>query len=196
MARRRAGAGSADSFADGRCEVAHARGFVDTAQPRDVQGAVAAGASERDALVMPQWWARMSSTVWELRDFRHPVIPARFTPNFAFLPVVFLAACAEHSRTPLDLCADAMTTTEVRECVDHQTGRLQRQLSAVLDSAKRRSPNAAAVDSSQSAWLRYRKAQCEAEARTAAPLLVPRCWLSLTTGRIDELRHMYRMTEP
>jgi uncharacterized protein YecT (DUF1311 family) len=108
----------------------------------------------------------------------------------AFVTAVFLAACGDHSRTPLDSCAHAHTLTEFHECVNHQIGLLERQLSAALDSAKQRGPSAAAVDSSQSAWLRYRKAQCEAEARTVAPAPVPSCWLSLTRARIDEIRGM------
>lgn len=145
---------------------------------------------------MPHRGTRMLVTVCELRDFLHPVIRALFTPGCAFLALVFLAACGEHSRTTLDTCANARTTKELRQCVDQQIGLMERQLSAALDSAKGRSPSAAAVDSTQSAWLRYRKAQCEAEARTAAPVPVPRCWLSLTHRRIDEVRQMYPTHAP
>jgi uncharacterized protein YecT (DUF1311 family) len=84
----------------------------------------------------------------------------------------------------------------VHECVGHEVDLLQQQLAAALDSARRRAPSAASVNSAQSAWLLYRKAQCEAEAQTIAPAVVPRCWLSLTEARIDEVHGMYRATGP
>jgi uncharacterized protein YecT (DUF1311 family) len=130
-------------------------------------------------------------TVRELRDILHSVIRARFTPTRAFLAILFLAACEGHSPATLEACTNARTTRDFRQCVDQEIELSERQLAAALDSAKVRSPSEAAVDSTQSAWLRYRKAQCEAEARTAVPAPVPRCWLALTRRRIAEVRQMY-----
>jgi uncharacterized protein YecT (DUF1311 family) len=106
--------------------------------------------------------------------------------------IVLALSCDKPAPTAADECMGASTTSDRDRCVSRQIELLQRQLSAAIDSAKRLAPNVDAVDSAQSAWLRYRKAQCEAEASTIAPSPVPRCWFTLTVARVNELSHMYR----
>ena len=115
----------------------------------------------------------------------------------ALVAFIGFTACAHHPQAPVDPCASPGSTLAAVRCLDAEVDKLDATLTIALDSARRRGPHAALVDSAQAAWVAYRRAQCGAEGAefeggTEAPVATLYCWRALTAERLRQVREMYQ----
>jgi uncharacterized protein YecT (DUF1311 family) len=86
-------------------------------------------------------------------------------------------------------------TVEVRDCIDEEYERLDKELNAVYGDLSAKSTPAArrALVASERAWLAFRRAQCDYEAHadyggTLSLVLVDGCHLDMLARRVKEIR--------
>ncbi len=116
---------------------------------------------------------------------------------FALLPV---PACAQDTTAGSAECADAMTTLDMRRCFSTANVRADSAMADTFRAARDRSGVAAALDSAQARWERFRDAQCEAEGAryeggTLQPVAVLTCRLGLTRARVRYLENLFGRPE-
>ncbi len=116
--------------------------------------------------------------------------------SFAML-IMFgaLSGLAEPQKTK-DPCANAQTTSEMRDCAgreykqaDEELNRVYRQLMAKLDDEGRKT----ALRTAQQAWIKYRDANCDFASYlnrggTIEPVVRYNCMTGMTVARTKELR--------
>ena len=95
-------------------------------------------------------------------------------------------------------CDSAVTTIDMRRCASRELDSAQANLRRYLQEARRVAANRAQLDSSQTAWLRFRDVACraagsEVKGGTAEQLFVLNCLIMLTHDRVRYLYDFHLM---
>src|ERR1051326_3709658 len=121
------------------------------------------------------------------------------------LVLLFLAAAipAGYGQKKSEPCADAQSQAEMTICwgnqyraADAKLNQVYRQFTAKLDDAEKTQLKAA-----QTAWLKYRDANCEFVADqyrggTMRPMIAAICLADVTNARVNELKSQIKDREP
>jgi uncharacterized protein YecT (DUF1311 family) len=117
---------------------------------------------------------------------------------FTVLPLV----AAAQQKSPQTPCSDAVTQYEVNQCAhkeylaaDAELNKVYKQLSGKLDEEER-----ALLKNAETAWLKYRDANCEYESAfyrggTLRPAIYSFCLARMTSERTAELKQQIESLE-
>ena len=120
-------------------------------------------------------------------------------PLLAILGTSLIISVTAQKSPPKDPCANPQTQAEMNICAgkdykaaDAALNRVYNQLTSKLEGAER-----AKLKDAESAWLKYRDADCDYEASffeggTIQPMILSSCFARVTKARTAELREQIK----